>query len=161
MRRFGFLTTALLVLMLAACGGEDVPGTYVLDKEFLQESLRELAEEDSEMQDKSPAEIDRHVQQVFETLAPRWRMEIVFEPDGTYSVLRQSPGKDRLENAVTGTWSLEGTRITVTPDESIDNPSSARPETLQFVDGMITAPEKRENFPSPRFKKKQSQASLP
>ncbi|HKK52756.1 MAG TPA: hypothetical protein VKA74_14260 [Myxococcota bacterium] len=140
MRRIGALTIVLLTLMLGACGGEDVAGTYVLDKAFLRESLREMAEGHADMEGKSAASIDRAVQAMFEQILGSLQVEYVFVSDGTFSmsvsgqIAGQAPEERPLVN---GTWELEGDQMTLTLDESAPHPTSGGTQTMQLVDGNL------------------------
>lgn len=135
-------TCALLALLLAACGTDHgVAGTYVLDQEAARAAAKAWLLQNPIPPGMTAEELEKRIEEGLDA-GPEQSVELVLKPDGTFV---QSATMGSESNASSGTWALEGTRLTLVTTRENGQPVSEPVEVVaKHADGTITLSEKIE-----------------
>jgi hypothetical protein len=131
MKQALILTLLALFPFFASCGsgGSDVTGSYGLDVDFFVEEFKKNipAEAPAEMIDPMIKELRTGLEKATFTI----------KADGTFEAVMSMPGEETKDS---GTWVLEGEKITFTTTESSGDEKGKVQEGI-FKDGVISIQE--------------------
>lgn len=101
---------ALALTLLAACGGSSPVGTYDVDKAAFKEVMLASMPAEARSSKEAMAEVDKIVDGMSTT--------IELAADGTAKMdMKMSVMGRPMDNSATGTWKLDGTKLTVAMKE--------------------------------------------
>lgn len=132
----------LLAFSLVSCGGggSGVEGTYVPDEAALRTAIKDWLSANPPPPGVSAEEFGRLIDESIDEQAGAWSMELVLEPDGTFTSFAKM-GTEAMDSR--GTWKLDGSKLvlTTTHEGGAEKPE---PEVMaaEFADGRITLREK-------------------
>lgn len=102
-----FISSFLLLALVACGGGSSVAGSYSLDtKAFVEAAKQKMGA----MFEQMPAE----QKQMFDSMMAKMKVDMTLAADGTYDIKSETPeGKSEMK----GTYKVEGQSITMTGKE--------------------------------------------
>ena len=141
----------LVALLLAACGGGGIEGSYEMDENAVRAAAMEWLSKNPLPPGTSREVFDKQLEEAIEAQMAERTMALELKPDGTY-VLAVRMGAESTE--VKGTWKREGPKLTmVTTHENGEERKDPDSVEAEYADGRITLREKME-YPLV-FKKKE------